>query len=86
MMSYVEPEAPYALLLMDLFNYDQVIIILYVQSLKSQFRQQFVEINYIFGFNLETKHKNFYDSRYILILYSIHTVCQLLHDCMLIHK
>ena len=33
---------------MDLFNYDSVIIILYVLSLKSQFRQKFVEINYIY--------------------------------------
>ena len=33
---------------MDLFNYDYVIIILYVLSLKSQFRQKFVEINYIY--------------------------------------
>ena len=41
---------------------------------------------YIFGFNLPTKYKNIYDIRFILVLYSVHTVCQFLHDYMLIHR
>ena len=47
-----------------------------------------MEIKYIFGFHLPTKHKNVFDknSKFILVLYSVHTVCQFLQDCMLIHR
>ena len=47
--------------------------------------KKFVEIKYIFCFNLPTKHKNVYDKniRFILVLYSVHTVCQFLY-CMVI--
>ena len=49
---------------MDFFKLglsDYYTVWVYVQSLKSQFRQKFVEIKYIFGFHLPTKHKNVYD-------------------------
>ena len=58
----------------------------HVQSLKSHFRENF--LNKYLMFMDQTKLKNVYDKNreLILVLYSVFTVWQFLHNCMLIQN